>query len=103
MSSLVRLRAREVLDSRGNPTLEVDVTSEKSIGRAIVPAGASRGVSEAYELRDGGERYRGNGVLMAASIVNQILNRHLRGMDIFDQEKIDQKMIELDGTSEKKN
>ncbi len=96
-----KIVAREVLDSRGNPTLEVEViTSDGSKGRAIVPSGASTGIYEAIELRDGGNRYHGKGVLNALSSVESIAPK-LYGLDVKDQESIDRLMIEIDGTSNK--
>jgi len=93
---------REILDSRGNPTVEVDVILENGIlGRASVPSGASTGVREAIELRDGEERYFGKGVLKAVNNVNTIIRDNLIGMDVTKQEEIDRKMIELDGTENK--
>lgn len=95
---------REVLDSRGNPTVEVDVILENNIvGRAIVPSGASTGEREALEMRDGGSRYNGLGVLKAVNNVNTILKDSIVGMDIFEQQKIDHKMIDVDGTPNKSN
>lgn len=95
---------REVLDSRGNPTVEVDVILENNIvGRAIVPSGASTGEREALEMRDGGSRYNGFGVLKAVNNVNTILKDSIVGMDVFEQQKIDHKMIEVDGTPNKSN
>lgn len=95
---------REVLDSRGNPTVEVDVILENSIvGRAIVPSGASTGEREALEMRDGGSRYNGLGVLKAVNNVNTILKDSIVGMDVFEQQKIDYKMIDVDGTPNKSN
>ena len=95
---------REILDSRGNPTVEVDVILENGIiGRASIPSGASTGEREALELRDGGNRYGGKGVLKAVNNVNTILNAALIGYDVFDQKGIDYKMIELDGTDTKSN
>ena len=93
---------REILDSRGNPTVEVDVILENGIvGRSSVPSGASTGVREAIELRDGSERYLGKGVLKAVNNVNTILRNNLIGMDVTKQEEIDKKMIDLDGTENK--
>src|SRR5574344_515675 len=93
---------REILDSRGNPTVEVDVTLENGIiGRAIVPSGASTGVREALELRDGDTRYMGKGVEKAVNNVNTYLKELLVGMDVLDQKAIDYKMIEADGTENK--
>lgn len=95
---------REVLDSGGNPTVEVDVILENNIvGRAIVPSGASTGEREALEMRDGGSRYNGLGVLKAVNNVNTILKDSIVGMDIFEQQKIDHKMIDVDGTPNKSN
>lgn len=95
---------REVLDSRGNPTVEVDVILENNIvGRAIVPSGASTGEREALEMRDGGSRYNGLGVLKAVNNFNTILKDSIVGMDVFEQQKIDHKMIDVDGTPNKSN
>jgi enolase len=100
-TSIATIRAREVLDSRGNPTLEVEVTTGGGAsGRAMVPSGASTGIYEAVELRDGGPRYHGKGVLKAISSVESIAKK-LIGMDVGDQESIDRLMIELDGTQNK--
>jgi len=94
--------AREVLDSRGNPTVEVEVVIEDSyIGRAAVPSGASTGAFEAVELRDGGSRYVGKGVLNAVDNVNSVLAEEIIGMNALDQRGIDEKMIALDGTPNK--
>ena len=101
MSRIVSIHAREVLDSRGNPTVEAEIRSESGFGRAIVPSGASTGEFEACELRDGEARYRGKGVLKAISNVNQEMAPALLGMDVRDQEALDHKMIEMDGTSNK--
>ena len=90
--------AREILDSRGNPTIEVDVATENAFASAAAPSGASTGTHEATELRDGGTRYLGKGVLNAVDNVNQIIAPALIGFDVTDQEKIDAKMKELDGT-----
>ena len=96
------IKAREVLDSRGNPTVEVDVILDnKVLGRAIVPSGASTGSREALELRDGGSRYNGKGVLKAVDNVNNIIKPKLIGLDPLNQELIDNTMIELDGTENK--
>ena len=102
-SNIKNISAREILDSRGNPTVEVDVFLENGIsGRAAVPSGASTGKFEAVELRDGDEiRYNGKGVLKAVHNVNDKINRVLKGQDINDQSKIDKVMIELDGTDNK--
>jgi enolase len=96
--------AREVLDSRANPTVEVEVVIEDTyIGRAAVPSGASTGAFEAVELRDGGDRYTGKGVLQAVENVNSIIANELIGLNALDQRAIDMKMIELDGTPNKGN
>ena len=95
-------KAREILDSRGNPTVEVDVILENGVlGRAAVPSGASTGEREALEMRDGGSRYNGKGVLNAVNNVNTIIRDKVIGMDAADQELIDKTMIELDGTETK--
>jgi enolase len=105
MAHIKGLFARQILDSRGNPTIEVDVlTSNGIIGRAAVPSGASTGIHEAVELRDNDSSiYLGKGVLKAVKNVNSILNEALHGKDIFDQEGIDKAMIKLDGTDNKSN
>jgi enolase len=102
MSVIIDIHARQILDSRGNPTVEVDVTTESGImGRAAVPSGASTGEHEAVELRDGGKDYMGKGVLKAVNNVNSILADELIGTSVFDQNLIDQMMINLDGTPNK--
>jgi enolase len=102
MSVIIDIHARQILDSRGNPTVEVDVTTESGImGRAAVPSGASTGEHEAVELRDGGKDYMGKGVLKAVKNVNSILAEELIGTSVFDQNLIDQMMINLDGTPNK--
>ncbi len=103
MTFIEAIQAREILDSRGNPTVEVEVlVSDGAIGRAAVPSGASTGVHEAVELRDGDpDRYNGKGVLKAVENVNQILAEELLGADALDQVAIDEYMIELDGTANK--
>ncbi len=103
MGTISNIRARQVLDSRGNPTIEVEVlTSQGALGRAIVPSGASTGVHEAVELRDNDKGvYMGKGVLNAVNNVNTVLNEELRGMYILDQRAIDGKMIKIDGTPNK--
>ena len=98
---IVRVRAREVLDSRGNPTVEVDVATRGGFGRAAVPAGASKGAHEALELRDGGRRYHGRGVLKAVRNVNEVIAPKVVGMDARRQYEIDRLMVELDGTRNK--
>jgi len=104
-TSISEITAREILDSRGNPTVEVDVRLEGgAFGRAAVPSGASTGEHEAWELRDGDKkRYGGKGVLKAVANVNGAIASAIRGWDARDQVKIDDKMIELDGTPNKKN
>ena len=99
------IKAREILDSRGNPTVEVDVILENGIlGRAAVPSGASTGEREALEMRDGDEsRFNGKGVLNAVKNVNEKIKPVIVGMDVFDQKAIDYKMIEIDGTKTKSN
>ena len=98
------IKAREILDCRGEPTLEVDViTASGILGRADVPAGRSRGIHEAYELRDGGKRYAGKGVLKAVRNVTEKIAPALKGMDVRKQREIDMVMIELDGTENKSN
>lgn len=103
MSIIVDIRAREILDSRGNPTVEVDVVTENGIvGRAAVPSGASTGKYEAVELRDGDKgRFLGKGVLKACQNINEIIAEELVGVPVFEQIYIDQKMLELDGTPNK--
>ncbi|MGB1697571.1 MAG: phosphopyruvate hydratase [Thermoplasmatota archaeon] len=103
MSEIWNIHAREVLDSRGNPTVEVEVQTDNVMGRAIVPSGASTGTHEAVELRDGGDRYMGKGVLQAVKNVNEILSAELDGFDAFDQRGLDMTMMELDGTPNKGN
>jgi enolase len=98
------IHARQIIDSRGNPTVEVDVVLESGVvGRAAVPSGASTGESEAVELRDGGEVWMGKGVAKAVENVNDEIARSIEGMDARDQEGIDAAMIELDGTANKSN
>src|SRR6266436_10390105 len=103
MSQIDHIHAREILDSRGNPTVEADViliSGER--GRAAVPSGASTGEHEAVELRDGDpQRYGGKGVLKAVRNVNELIARALKGMDARDQGEIDRTLIELDGTTTK--
>ncbi|HLR00187.1 MAG TPA: phosphopyruvate hydratase [Sphingobacterium sp.] len=103
MSLIIDIKARQILDSRGNPTVEVDVVTQNGfVGRAAVPSGASTGANEAVELRDGDkERYMGKGVLKAVENVNNVIAKALEGVDVFEQNKIDQLMIELDGTKNK--
>jgi len=102
MSIIISVHARQIFDSRGNPTVEVDVTTENGVlGRAAVPSGASTGEHEAVELRDGGKAYMGKGVLKAIDNVNTIIAPELLGTSVFEQNSIDKLMIELDGTSNK--
>ena len=102
MSTIINIHARQILDSRGNPTVEVDVITENGVmGRAAVPSGASTGEHEAVELRDGGKNYMGKGVLKAVENVNSVLAQELIGYSVFDQNLIDQVMIDLDGTPNK--
>ena len=103
MSTIIDIHAREILDSRGNPTIEVDVTLESgAFGRAAVPSGASTGAHEAVERRDGDKaRYMGKGVLDAVAAVNGEIAEEIIGFDATEQVGIDRTMIELDGTSNK--
>ena len=102
MSYIDEIYARQILDSRGNPTIEVEVTTtEGAFGRAAVPSGASTGIHEAVELRDGGDEWMGKGVQKAVEHVNSVLADELNGFDVTDQRMIDQVMIDLDGTSNK--
>ncbi|MFT6698674.1 MAG: enolase [Porticoccaceae bacterium] len=102
MSIIISVHARQIFDSRGNPTVEVDVTTENGVlGRAAVPSGASTGEHEAVELRDGGKDYMGKGVLKAVGNVNNIIAQELLGVSVFEQNAIDQLMINLDGTPNK--
>ncbi len=96
-----KIHAREILDSRGNPTVEVDVYTCCGFGRAAVPSGASTGTHEALELRDGGDRYNGKGVLKAVKNVNEVISPELLGMNASAQREIDEFMIEMDGTPNK--
>jgi len=99
---IVAVRARQILDSRGNPTVEAEVLTDASVGRASVPSGASKGKLEALELRDGDEkRFHGKGVLRAVSNVNRVIGPKLRGVDCSNQERIDSTMVSLDGTENK--
>ena len=102
MSIIISIHARQIFDSRGNPTVEVDVITENGImGRAAVPSGASTGEHEAVELRDGGKDFMGKGVLNAVKNVNTIIAEELLGVSVFEQELIDKIMIDLDGTPNK--
>lgn len=102
MSMILGVHARQIFDSRGNPTVEVDVITENGIlGRAAVPSGASTGEHEAVELRDGGKNYMGKGVLTAVKNVNEIIAEEIIGFSVFEQNLIDETMIQLDGTKNK--
>ncbi|MCJ7466805.1 MAG: phosphopyruvate hydratase [Maribacter sp.] len=104
MSIILSIHARQILDSRGNPTVEVDVVTENGImGRAAVPSGASTGEHEAVELRDGGKAFMGKGVTKAVNNVNTTIAEEILGMSVFEQNLIDQTMIDLDGTPNKSN
>jgi len=105
MSLIIDVHARQILDSRGNPTIEVDVTTQNGfVGRAAVPSGASTGIHEAVELRDGDKsKYLGKGVLKAVENVKEVIAPELVGLPVFDQNLIDQIMIDLDGTKNKGN
>ena len=104
MSIIIKIHARQIFDSRGNPTIEVDVITDSGImGRAAVPSGASTGEHEAVELRDGGKAYGGKGVLKAVKNVNTLIAEELLGVSVFEQNLIDQKMIDLDMTHNKGN
>ena len=102
---IIDVKGREILDSRGNPTVEVDVFLENGItGRAAVPSGASTGEREALEMRDGDKmRFGGKGVLKAVNNVNTVIRDRIVGMDVYDQKAIDEAMLELDGTKTKSN
>ena len=104
LTTITDIRARQILDSRGNPTIEVDVElAGGAIGRAAVPSGASTGEHEAWELRDGvKDRYLGKGVIKAVSSVQKVIAPELLGMDALEQVGIDKAMIALDGTANKK-
>ena len=102
MSSIIHVNGRQIFDSRGNPTVEVDVVlDDGSFGRAAVPSGASTGAHEAVELRDGGALYMGKGVTQAVENVNTTIADAIQGMDALDQLGVDQAMIDLDGTANK--
>jgi enolase len=104
MSIIIKIHARQIFDSRGNPTIEVDVITENGVlGRAAVPSGASTGEHEAMELRDGGKAFLGKGVMKAVENVNTTIANELLGTSIFEQNLIDQMMIDLDGTPNKSN
>ncbi len=102
MSLIEKIHARQILDSRGNPTVEAEVVTKKgTLGRAAVPSGASTGAHEAVELRDGGKKYMGKGVTKAVSNVNTIIAKKLKGVKVSEQKKIDGILLELDGTENK--
>mmetsp|Transcript_1198 Transcript_1198/g.1951 ORF Transcript_1198/g.1951 Transcript_1198/m.1951 type:complete len:462 (-) Transcript_1198:534-1919(-) len=101
LATIQKIIGREIIDSRGNPTVEVDVTTEMGMFRASVPSGASTGIHEAVELRDGGKRYLGKGVLQAVANVNGPIAQKLAGMDVTQQSDIDKTMTDLDGTPNK--
>ena len=102
MSYISFIEARQILDSRGNPTVEVDVFTESgAMGRAAVPSGASTGAHEAVELRDGSSEFLGKGVLKAVENVKEVIAPELVGLPVFEQNLIDQIMIDLDGTNNK--
>ena len=102
MFTIEELTAREILDSRGNPTIEVDcLLASGVVGRAAVPSGASTGAREALELRDGGKRFGGKGVENAVDAVHREIQPSIQGMDARDQVHVDRTMIELDGTNDK--
>ncbi len=104
MSKISKIFARQIFDSRGNPTVEVDVTTQDgAFGRAAVPSGASTGEHEAVELRDGGKKFLGKGVLKAVRNVNEIISKSLVGKSVFNQTEIDNLMIEIDATHNKAN
>ncbi len=104
MSIIIKIHARQIFDSRGNPTIEVDVVTDNGVlGRAAVPSGASTGEHEAMELRDGGKAFMGKGVMKAVENVNTKIAEELLGTSIFEQNLIDQRMIDLDGTPNKSN
>src|SRR5690625_2010774 len=104
MTSIEHIRAIELLDSRGNPTVGATVTlSSGETGTALVPSGASTGAHEAVELRDGGERYLGKGVQRAVDNINETIADELLGFDAFDQFALDQALLELDGSENKAN
>lgn len=104
MSAILSVNARQIFDSRGNPTVEVDVFTETgSLGRFAVPSGASTGEHEAVELRDGGDHFMGKGVTKAVDNVNDIIAEKLLGFSVFDQQEIDQYLIDMDGTDNKGN
>src|SRR3989338_1312470 len=98
MDKILKISARQVLDSRGNPTVECEVFTKNSSGRSIVPSGVSTGKYEAIELRDNEKQYHGKSVLKAVENINKLISPKIIGMNVNKQEEIDKKMIELDGT-----
>ena len=103
MSTITDVKGREIIDSRGNPTVEVDITTSTGTYTASVPSGASTGIYEAVELRDGGKRYMGKGVLQAVENVNVALKEAVVGLDVADQRAVDDAMLKADGTPNKGN
>lgn len=104
MTKIKKIIARQIFDSRGNPTVEADVITENDIiGRAAVPSGASTGEHEAIELRDNSNAYLGKSVFNAVKNINKLIQNDLKNISVFDQELIDKKMIDLDGTENKSN
>ena len=102
MSKILKVKARQVFDSRGNPTVEAEVFSKNNSAKAICPSGASTGTFEAFEKRDkNNNKYLGKSVLTAVSLINKIISKKLRGQNIHNQERIDALMINLDGTKQK--
>ena len=103
MSAITGVHGREIIDSRGNPTVEVDITTKDGTFTASVPSGASTGIYEAVELRDGGTRYMGKGVTKAVENVNTALAAAVAGIDVADQRAVDEAMLKADGTANKGN
>jgi enolase len=103
MSAITGIHGREIIDSRGNPTVEVDITTAQGTFTASVPSGASTGAYEAVELRDGGSRYLGKGVSQAVNNVNTVLADAVKGIDVADQRAVDDAMLKADGTPNKGN
>ena len=103
MSAITGVKGREIIDSRGNPTVEVDITTAQGTFTSSVPSGASTGIYEAHELRDGGSRYMGKGCSKAVENVNTVLADAIMGMDAADQRGVDEAMLKADGTPNKAN
>ena len=103
MSTITAVKGREIIDSRGNPTVEVDITTKDGTFTASVPSGASTGIYEAVELRDGGSRFMGKGVTKAVGNVNTALANAVIGIDVADQRAVDEAMLKADGTANKGN